>query len=261
MDLQRIYAVILRYTRLIPRDINRLIMVLFWPLLDVIIWGFLGLWISKQNSNPEYQIIVLTAILLWQIVGRLGVEMGLVLFEEIWSGNLINFFATPLKQSEWVLGAIAFVSMLILLIVGYCSLLIHFLYGTSLITLLTNLAIFGPSLFLSGILLGLCALNIVLALGKKGSEAAFVVAWGMAPFVGAFYPTEVLPAWAQKISACLPMSYVFEGMRSHVQHGTNPTHAIATSLVLNIVYIFGAALLFAYMFKRSKNIGLKHLMD
>lgn len=261
MDLQRIYAVVLRYTRLIPRDINRLIMVLYWPLIDILIWGLLGAWMTQQNQNAEYQLNALAVILLWQLVGRLGTELGLVLFEEIWSGNLINFFATPLKLSEWVTAAIVFVSMLISVILVYCSSLIHLIFHVPLIKILPNLLIFGFPLFLSGILLGFCSLNIVLALGKKGSEAAFIVAWGFAPFIGAFYPIEVLPAWAQNISACLPMSYIFEGMRHYIMHGTSPLHNIIIGTAMNIAYLIVMSILFAYMFKRSKNIGLKRLMD
>jgi len=81
------------------------------------------------------------------------------------------------------------------------------------------------------------------------------------PFSGAYYPIEVLPAWAQKVSAMLPMSYVFTGMRQYVLHNQSPAPLLLKGYLLSTVYAIGAIALFVYCFKRSKQNGLARLID
>ena len=98
-------------------------------------------------------------------------------------------------------------------------------------------------------------------LDKRGIELGFVIAWFLAPFSGAFYPLEILPTWAQKFSAMLPMSYVFQGMRGYVMYEQDPTAHLVKGYVMSAVYALFAIVLFVYCFNRSKQKGLARLVD
>ena len=67
-----IWAITLRHLRLYRRDLNLLLGILYWPLLDVLTWGFLGAWIQKSGLAEfhNYELITLLGVLLWQVIGR-----------------------------------------------------------------------------------------------------------------------------------------------------------------------------------------------
>ena len=140
-------------------------------------------------------------------------------------------------------------------------LVIFLLYDLSIAYTLSTLLIFLPPLLLSGIWLGFIFLIIVATLGRRSTELGYVISWIFLPFSGAYYPVDVLPAWGQAISACLPMSYVFEGMRGYVMHQQDPTANLVIGYVLSSLYATAAILLFVYCFNRSKRRGLARLAN
>jgi ABC-2 type transport system permease protein len=121
--------------------------------------------------------------------------------------------------------------------------------------------LFLPPLFFSALWLGFTSLQITITLGKRGTELAYVIIWFLMPFSGAYYPVDILPSWGQKISALLPMSYVFQGMRGYVMYGQDPAEYLRTGYLLSIVYATVAIAGFVYCFNRSKRKGLARLVD
>lgn len=257
------WAVVLRHLRMLKRDPNFLLVILYWPLLDIITWGFLGSWIAQSHSTQfhNYQTVALLGILLWQVVGR-GCNMICLAFcEELWTNNLLNLFSLPLTIVEWMCGAVLFSAIMMLLTTITCMLFMFILYSVSMWSVVTTFLIFLPPLFFSSIWIGFTCLQIVVMLGKRGTELGFVIAWFLTPFSGAYYPIEVLPAWGKMISACIPMSYVFQGMRGYLIHQQDPTTFLIKGYILSILYAIGAVILFVYCFKRSKQKGLARLAD
>lgn len=258
-----IWAVTLRHLRLYRRDPNLPLMVLYWPLLDILTWGFLGAWIQQSGISQfqNYELVALLGVLLWQIAGRGANAISFALCEEIWQNNVINLFSLPLRMSEWIMGTICYFTLMVTA-VGLTSVLcIYAFYDLPLGELLYNYLLFFPPLYLCGIWLGFTCLQIIILAGKRGIELAFVVIWFLLPFSGAYYPMEVLPAWGQHLGALFPMSYIFTGMRNYLMHGYNPSMNLLKGYVLSIAYAIAAILLFIYLFNRSKQKGLARLTD
>ena len=258
-----VWAVALRHLRLWRKDLNFILSGFYWPLLDIVIWGFLGSWIA-QSQIPEfhnYKEAALLGILLWQIVGRGCNIIGFAFCEELWSNNIVNLFSLPLRTTEWMLGIIVFYGIMMSITTLFCMLVISLLYDLSLIHIFSVFLFFLPPLFISGIWIGFTCLQIVTILGKRGVELGFVVGWFLLPFCGAYYPVEVLPNWAQKVSAFLPMTYVFQGMRGYVMHEQDPTSYLIKGYALSILYAIFALTMFVYCFNRSKQKGLARLAD
>lgn len=262
MEFSRAWAVVLRHAYLWSSDVNLILVTLYWPLLDVLIWGFLGSWMQKsQPSGYQYEIVFLLGILLWQTVCRTAWMMGSTMDEEFQAQNLINLFTTPLGLREWLAGSILFALILSTITALYCLALIKLFYGISLLYFASVFVIFAPILLLSGVWLGTVGLLFLAAFGKRAREFVYIMAWVSAPFSGAFYPVEVLPEWAQTICYCLPMTYIFEAMRSLLLHNTNPIPRLCFGLSLALLYTAITIMLFFIIFNHSKKKGLARLSD
>lgn len=258
-----IWAIVVRHVRVWRRDPNVLLFGFYWPVLDVLIWGFLGSWIQKSQMVQfhNYEAVALLGILLWQVVGRGCNIMGMALTEELWSNNVVNLFSLPLRTAEWMGGVLLFYAIMMSMTSIFCMFFIFMLYDVSMWYLFSTFLIFLPPLFFSGIWIGFTCLQIMVTLGKRGIELGYVIAWFLLPFSGAYYPVDVLPGWGQMISACLPMSYVFHGMREYLMHQQDPTPYLIQGYALSILYATFSVILFVYCFNRSKKKGLARLAD
>ena len=241
------------------RDLNLILVTLYWPLLDVLVWGFLGTWIAQ--SIPNYAPVALLGILLWQLSCRTTITIFSSFMEELWANNLTNLFALPLRLSEWITGVIIFSIILVTVIAFYCIGLIWLMYQLALAKIMLAFLIFGPPLFICGIWLGFMGLQPVAMFGKRVQELGFIIGWFFAPFSGAFYPIDALPHWAKLISYFLPMSYILEGMRNYMLYDTNPAAYLVKGYALAILYAIISIVTFIYAFNKSKAKGLTRLSD
>ncbi len=258
-----IWAIVLRHARMWRRDFNYILGNFYWPMLDILIWGFLGSWIAQSQAVQfhNYEVAALLGILLWQVVGRGCNIIVFTMAEELWTNNIVNLFSLPIAIGQWIIGSILFYGIMIGMVTVFCMMIMFALYDIALWSTITTYLIFLLPCFLCGIWLGLTCLQIVTMLGKRGMELGFVVGWFFLPFSGAYYPVEVLPAWGQKLSAFIPMSYIFQGMRGYVMHEQDPTSYLIKGTILAILYAAIAVMLFVYCFNRSKQKGLARLAD
>jgi ABC-2 type transport system permease protein len=263
MKFSSIWAMVLRHLRLWKRDMNLVMMTLYWPLLDVLIWGFLGIWMQRlqQGAGQNFEMVFLLGILLWQVVARTSIWISASFDEEIQAYNLINLFTMPLRITEWIVGVLIFAFFLSLATSMYCIGLIMCFYTIPLWKMVSMFALFAPGLFISSIFIGFLGLQVLVTCGKRGREIMYIFSWAAAPFCSAFYPREVLPEWAKIVSYCLPMSYIFEAMRSYLLHGTNPWPSILFGTAMASVYAIITLVILIYLFNKSKQKGLVRLSD
>lgn len=260
ISLQHVWAVALKHLRILRHDSNIQLAIVFWPLLNLIIWGYLGAWM-QQGTNLQLQAAFLNSLLLWQTVGRTSLLFGISLMEELWSGSLTVLFATPLSIIEWILGIMLYSVLTSLLALGYCVIVVLCIYRMPLETLLSNCLLFGPPLVLSGICIGLLNLQLILYGGKRADALTYIVVWLFAAISGVFYAREVLPAWVQKVGDLLPLSYGFSGLRNYVLHHKNPLGDIGIAYGLGVTYCLLGVVFLMYSFKKAKEKGLARLMD
>jgi ABC-2 type transport system permease protein len=258
-----IIAIVLRYFYVWKSDYNTMLAGLYWPLLDILIWGFLGSWIQQSNMGEfnNYQFVALLGILLWQVIGRGSNIMIGAFNEELWSNNIVNLFSLPLKITEYIIGIIFFYILMISFTTFFCILFIPILYNIALLHILSSFLIFAIPFLICGAWLGFMSLSVVVTLGKRGTELAYIISWFFLPFSGAYYPVSVLPIWAQKFSSYLPMSYLFQGVREHFLYQKDPVLNIIKGSCIGIIYLMIAIVLFIYCFNRSKKNGLSRLTE
>ena len=259
MQFHRISAVFWRYLSSSTFEFLRLVDIFYWPIFDIVLWGFTGLWLQNVGSATNVPLILLTGLVFWQVVMRAHMEVSMSFLEELWSQNLINLFATPLSISEWLAAVIllSFVKSLFALFFG--ALVVWLLYGIFIFSSGLLLIPFFVLLLISGWSLGLIGISILVSAGQRAQSLVWIVCWVLAPFSGVFYPVAVLPVWAQNVAYALPTTYLFEGMRLFITTGSMPVEYWYTSSILAAAYFLLSLLLFLYLFRKSKIQGLARL--
>src|SRR5665213_1577172 len=111
MEFLHINAIIMRHLRLWIRAKNMFVAILYWPLFDICVWGFLGLWMQHQYNDSTSAAILLLNTMLFQLVRRSAGGIFLAFVEEILTRNIAAFFALPVRLSEWIVGVLLFMGM------------------------------------------------------------------------------------------------------------------------------------------------------
>lgn len=256
---ERVWAVVIRHLYIAFRDMHRLIWMFYWPMLDIILWGFTGMWMQSNQTNPALGQALLTGLVFWQIVSRANFEISMSLMDELWSLNMVNMFASPLKAIEWVMAVVLLGLIACSVLMAYCTALVYLFYQINIFSMGLKLAAYIFPFFVSGLWAGFIAATIVIYYGARAQSLVFVIAWVLAPFCGVFYPLEVLPYWAQKIAYIFPMTYLFVGIRELVLYDIFNTNYIWMGLGLSILYGIITLYIFLYAFEKSKEKGFSRL--
>jgi ABC-2 type transport system permease protein len=257
MRLAPAYGILLRQYYLISGSIARFLPLFIWVALDMILWGFLTKYLNAITENKmNFVPLFLGAILLWDFLVRVMQGITISFFEDVWSKNLLNVFATPLRTSEYLLGLV--VTSILTSMVGLVAMLLlsTLVFGLSFASYGIYLIPFIFILFLFGIGLGILCTAMVLRLGPASEWFVWPIPALISPFTGVFYPLSTLPEWMRVVSYGLPPSYVFEGMRQILDHGSFPHHLLFTGLALAIFYILLASWVFQKTFFYAIRTGL-----
>jgi len=110
-------------------------------------------------------------------------------------------------------------------------------FGLSFFTYGLMLIPFLLILFLFGVALGICSSAMVLRLGPAAEWFVWPIPALVSPFAGVFYPLSTLPHWMQLIGKALPLSDVFEGLRTITSGGTVPMAALFWSATLAVPFV------------------------
>jgi ABC-2 type transport system permease protein len=258
MNTSRIHGVFLRYFYTL-KDFSQLSDLFYWPLVDILLWGLTSIWIQHQNEVANLPLILMTALIFWQIAWRGALGISFHLLQEFWHRNLVNLFSTPLKISEWISGILLLGILKLLISVAFGGLLVYVLYSLNVFALGWAFLPFAVLLYVFGWTIGFFSSGLVIFWGHKVEMFAWMLPFLFAPFSAVFYPVQVLPPWAQAISWCLPTTYVFEGMRQILNGNSFPFIYLWASLLLNLLFLFCSVTFFRTMFYKSLIKGLARL--
>lgn len=258
-NFSRVKGVFFRYYYNLIKGPHQLSDLFYWPLMDILLWGLTSIWIQNQNNIPNLPLVLMTALIFWQIAWRGSIDISVNLLQEFWHRNLVNLFSTPLKISEWICGVLLLCLCKLAVTIAFGALMVYILYSLNIFTLGWAFLPFAASLLMFGWTLGFLAAAIIIYWGHQVEMLAWMVAFLFAPFSAVFYPIETLPEWAQVISWSLPSTYVFEGMRQILYSNVFSFSYLSISFALNIVYLALSIIFFQYMFNKSRIKGLSRL--
>lgn len=256
-SLRRIGALVLRYLLLLRRDGSRVIDTFQWALIDVVIWGFLTLYVASSGAQlPNAIAIFLGAVILWNLFFRCAQDVSVSFLDDVWARSLVTVFASPLKVWEFaaaimLLGLVKLV--LTLLVMAATAWLLYafnvFSFGIALVPFIANLVLLGWTI-------GLLSLALILRFGGRWGILAWSLPMLLMPFASVFYPETVLPPLARAIAQAVPANHVFEGMRTAALHGEIAWGRLALASIENLVYLALASALVAWVFRLAVRRGL-----
>jgi ABC-2 type transport system permease protein len=238
------------------RNFDRLADAFYWPLLDLLLWGLTALYVEQLFSNFLFIKLILSGLIFWYIIYRVQGDITVNLLEEYWSHNFVNIFVSPLTFNEWLVsllvngvvkGAVSF---------SFAALIALILYHVKIFALGFYILPFALLLMLSGWAIGFAIAGLFFRYGQKIQFLAWTLVYVISPFSAIYYPVSILPFWAQKISAIIPTSYVFEGIRQVLNTGSFNSAGFYISLVLNLFYLALALLYMRASFRKALERGL-----
>jgi len=259
MNANRIKAVFFRYYYAFKKGPHQITDLFYFPLVDILLWGLTSVWIQSQQEVPNLPLILMTALIFWQIAWRGSVDIAVNLLQEFWQRNLVNLFATPLTIWEWSTGILLLSVSKLFLSVAFGTMMVYILYSLNVFVIGWAFLPFAVLLLMFGWSLGFLTSGMIVYWGHKVEILAFTVAFVFAPFSAVFYPVDILPVWAQHIAWGLPTTYAFEGMRLILHGEILPWSYIGISFVLNVIYLTLSILFFRCMFEKSRAKGLARL--
>ena len=256
MHFNRTGAIVLRQMYLLAGSPARIVPLFAWVAIDIVLWGFITRYLNSiTTSGLNFVPALLGAVLLWDFLVRVMQGITTTFFEDVWTRNFLNVFATPITTSEYVLGLVLYIATSL---VGLAVMMIlaSAVFGLSFLVYGMMLVPFLLVLFLLGIALGIAGSAIVLRLGPVAEWFVWPIPAVLSPFAGVFYPLSTLPHWMRFCARLLPASYVFEGMRAVVAWRQISGGNLILGAGLSILYIVLAGLFFGYIYRLAVRTGL-----
>ncbi len=252
----RVWAMLLRYLYILRSSWPRTLELLYWPTLQMLIWGFMSQFLRGNSSYVAQAFgVLLGAVMLWDLLFRSQLGLSISFLEEMWARNLGQLFVTPLRPYEWLLSLLAMSVIRVTIGIVPAALLAIPLYHYSIFDLGLPLLAFLVVLMAMGWALGLAICGGILRHGMGAESLAWTVIFALAPLSCIYYPVTTLPVWLRPLAWALPSTYVFEGMRD-VLFGQNfRTDYFLSAIGLDLVYLALGAAVFFIAFRDARRRG------
>jgi len=256
MSFSRIYGLFLRHFFLITKSFPRILDLIYWPTIQITLWGFISIFFANHSTYYNGAIgVILSCAILYDFLFRTSIGFNMLFLEEIWSRNFTNLFIAPMKMSEIITSLVC--TALIRALIGLIPaiLLTSPIFGISLLNLGMPLFFLFLSLYIFGVTLGLFVSAGLLRFGPAFENIAWSTLFLLAPFGCIYYPVETLPEIFQKIAFALPLVYIFEETRNILINQTINFNNLTQAFYLNIIYLIVAILVFYYSFRQARIKG------
>jgi ABC-2 type transport system permease protein len=256
--LRRIRAMLYRHACLLLGSWPRLLDLVYWPSVQMILWGFITLFlVGKSGWVAQAAGVFLSAVLLWDTLFRGQLGVSLCFLEELYARHLGHLFVSPLRPAELVAANFLVSLVRVLIGVGGASLLAIPLFHFSIVgTLGWTLIPFFAVLMLFGWAIGLIIAGLVIRLGLGAETLAWAAIFFIQPFSAVYYPVDVLPASVRWISYLLPSTPVFEGMRTVLHEHRFDWALFGQAVGVLAVWVLAAAIAFTLLFHDARRRGL-----
>jgi ABC-2 type transport system permease protein len=210
----RIKAVARRHAYVLQRSPHRLFDVTIWPLVDVLLFGSIGVFVQGQATAGRIAAgYLLTGILLWHVVYQSQISLSTGFLEETWSRNLLNLMVTPLREVEYVAGVALFGMVKLAMGVGVVALTALAFYAFDVTDLGWSLIPIATILLVVGWVISLFVMGLVLRFGSGAEALAWGILFVVMPLSGVFYPVRSLPWVLRPVAEVLPTTHAFAAGR------------------------------------------------
>ena len=258
MNPLHVLGIFYRNIILIRRSVPKLFALFGFVTVELLLWGFITLWVqtlAPDDAGSDFVLLILSAFIFWSMFELSQRSFSVSFLEEVWSRNVINLFASPVKMSELLLGFV---------LVGVAQTLLAFFYITPVAFLLYALNIWNMGLYIIpffmnvlifGWVLGMVTIGLVVRFGPSADILAFFIPFLLLPFSAVYYPISVFPPLLQKLTFVLPTRHMFEGMRTAVIEGVIPLDSVFWASILNLICALLGFLFLYWMLRLARIKG------
>ena len=256
MSWTRIYGLILRHYYLIVSSFPRILDLIYWPTIQIFLWGFISKFFTMNSDYYNNAIgVILTAAILYDFLFRSSISYNMMFLEEIWSRNFTNLFITPLKISE-IISALT-ITAIFRTMIGLvpATLLAAPLFGVSIFQLGISLFFLLLALYIFGITLGLLVTSGLLRFGPSFENIAWGSLFFLAPLGCIYYPIEILPEWLQIIAKLLPLVHIFEEVRNILVNNFVNYAEMLKAISISLIYFLLSIAIFYSAYSGARKRG------
>lgn len=255
-SVRRVSAMVRRYWYLLRSSWPRILDLIYWPAVQMLMWGFLQMYIS-QNVGFFAQAggVFIGAVLLWDILFRGQLGFSISFLEEMYARNLGNLMMSPLRPAEFL--AALMIMSIVRLAIGMIpvSLLAIAFFGFNVWAMGFALAAFFLNLILTSWAIGVFVAGLLLRNGLGAESMAWTIMFLFLPLTCVYYPVGVLPHWLQYVAWSLPPTYVFEGMRALLIDHVFRADLMLEAFVFNGILFAAASVAFFKLLASAREQG------
>ncbi len=229
---------VLRYWYLLRGSPPRLVELVYWPTVQMVIWGFMTLYLHPEGDVMALGFgALLSGVMLWDVCFRGQISLCGAFLEEMYARNLGHLMASPLRPVEFA--AALLVTSLLRTLIGLLptSLLALWFFGFSIYSLGMALIGFFFLLIVMGWAVGLVISGLIMRVGLGAESFAWAAIFAVAPLSGVYYPIATLPEWLRPVALMLPSAHVFEGMRAILTEHRLDLTSMALATGLDLVFL------------------------
>lgn len=238
MSWRRIKAIIMQNAFVMRRSPLRLMELLYWPLIEVVLWGFISNYLLIADADIYGGVkVLLGAVVLWDVMFRSQQELAVTYLMDVWDRNILNLMASPIRQSEYFLGGLIFSVARVMFGTTMLVLVARFAFDFDLLRAGATLIPAFIILVGMGWSLGLLIRAALLRFGIGAEVLAWSVAFLLQPVSAVFYPVDVLPTALEKVAFFIPASHVFEALRAFFATGDVLAGSLVWAAALDVLYL------------------------
>ncbi|MGI9370878.1 MAG: ABC transporter permease [Hyphomicrobiales bacterium] len=254
--VERISAMVLRHWYLLKSSPPRIIDLIYWPTVQLFMWGFLQTWLAGQSGKLAVAGgSLIGAMLLWDVLFRGQIGFNMSFLEELWSRNLGHLMVSPLRPHELLIANCVMSILRVMIGLIPVTIMAIYYFGFDLYALGLWSVAFFFNLMLTGWAIGMFVCGILLRYGLGAEHLAWSLIFILLTLCCVYYPVSALPSWLQPISLALAPTHVFEGLRSIlIDHEIKPS-LMVTASVLNVIYVSLGIAAFFWFYRDAQRKG------
>lgn len=177
---------------------------------------------ADAATTSRFVLYLLVGTIAWRFLGIVFEDIAELIAWERWEGTIEYTFMAPVPRLTHLIGMAigTVVRASVISVLVLFAVLLFIPVDLSRANALSAIALLGVGT-VAFIGLGIGSAIFPLLWTEKGLQMAYIVQAVVLLVSGVYYPTSVLPAWLQPLSAISPATYIIEGMRRALLDGAD----------------------------------------